>query len=306
MTAAPSHRHEALLYASDDEFVTSCARFARTREPLIVVVSDAHAAALRRALPTAAPVTFLSPALVYERPAQAIRSYRDMFARHVAGGAGTIRLLGEPGPAVLGAAWDWWARYESAVNYAYDEFPLRHLCAYDVRTTPAGVLTDVARTHPWLTLPTGDPAPSRDYTEPTAYLSENRPLSPDPLQRAAPRAELADPTPAQARQAVRDADPGLGVEVIDDLVVAVSEAVTNALRHGRPPVRLRVWTAPTRLVVTVTDAGPGPKDPFAGLLPAAERATGGRGLWITHQACSHVSFARDREGWTIRLVAGQE
>ena len=51
---------------------------------------------------------------------------------------------------------------------------------------------------------------------------------------------------------------------IDSLVLGVSEAVTNALIHGRRPVRFRLWLAPDRIVATVTDRGDGPADPFAG------------------------------------------
>jgi anti-sigma regulatory factor (Ser/Thr protein kinase) len=70
------------------------------------------------------------------------------------------------------------------------------------------------------------------------------------------------------------------------------------------PARMRLWRAPDRLVVTVTDAGGGPRDPFAGLLPAGSGADGGLGLWIVHQSCSHVAMYRDPTGFTIRLTAG--
>jgi anti-sigma regulatory factor (Ser/Thr protein kinase) len=69
---------------------------------------------------------------------------------------------------------------------------------------------------------------------------------------------------------------------------------------------MRVWSGGDRLVVTVSDTGTGPKDPFAGLLPASDSdsAVGGRGLWITHQSVNHVSTARSPDGYTIRMVAG--
>ncbi|MDG4801890.1 ATP-binding protein [Micromonospora sp. WMMD980] len=86
--------------------------------------------------------------------------------------------------------------------------------------------------------------------------------------------------------------------------MAVSEVVGNALRHGTPPVRLRLWSAPDRIVVAVHDRGPGPKDPYAGLLPAGDGTEGGLGLWITHQSCDHVTHHRDADGFTIRLTAG--
>ena len=91
---------------------------------------------------------------------------------------------------------------------------------------------------------------------------------------------------------------------LDDLIVAVSEVVTNAHRYGHGPVGLRIWAGADRIVVTVVDAGSGPADPFAGFLPVNSEASAGLGLWITHQACSHVRMHRGPNGFTIRLTAG--
>ena len=98
--------------------------------------------------------------------------------------------------------------------------------------------------------------------------------------------------------------PQLDATAIEDLVFAVSEAVTNAVAHGRPPVRFRLWTAPDRIVATVTDRGDGPADPFVGLLPVTDSCSAGLGLWLTHQLCSHVTLHTTDEGFTIRLVVG--
>lgn len=91
---------------------------------------------------------------------------------------------------------------------------------------------------------------------------------------------------------------------VEDLMVSVSEVVTNALRHGRPPVRLRAWSDTDHVVVTCHDTGTGPTDPFAGLLPAPDREIGGLGLWLTHQLCTHVALHHDDTGFTVRLTAG--
>ena len=80
--------------------------------------------------------------------------------------------------------------------------------------------------------------------------------------------------------------------------------VPNALTHGRPPVRFRLWSAPDRIVATVTDRGDGPADPFAGLLPVSDTCSAGLGLWLTHQLCSHVTLDTTDDGFTIRLIVG--
>ncbi len=129
----------------------------------------------------------------------------------------------------------------------------------------------------------------------------------DEVPRASVNAvgELTDPRPSAARRAVTDFDKtDLPDAEIDDLVLAVSEIVGNALRYGRSPARMRIWADAEHTVVTVHDTGEGPGDPFAGLLPAA-RDIGGRGLWITHQACSQVALHRDGTGFTVRLTAGR-
>jgi anti-sigma regulatory factor (Ser/Thr protein kinase) len=264
-----------------------------------------------------------------------IRSNRDLFTAHVTDGASRIRVASEvPHPGV-GAPWNGWARYEAAINHAYAEFPLWGLCAYDTRITPGRVLDEVARTHPYLATADGHRVNPR-YQDPAEFLTQ-RPLSQADLVETASRPiiDLTDPTPAAARDAVhtasrirpdtvrsdrtalssaqveapqpappRRASPQLDPTDIEHLVFAVSEAVTNALIHGRPPVRFRLWTAPDRVVATVTDRGDGPTDPFAGLLPVTDTSSGGLGLWLTHQLCSHVTLDTTDDGFTIRLVVG--
>ncbi|MFB9235874.1 anti-sigma factor RsbA family regulatory protein [Plantactinospora siamensis] len=306
--AAAGHRghyHAALCYDSDPDLLAVVLPFLldgmAAGEPVVVALRDRTAALVRAALPADGPVSYLDP---YSRPTAVIRSYREMLAGHVAAGAAQVRVVGEMPASAFGATWDWWARYEAATNHAYDEFPLWSLCAFDTRVTPAAVLDDVARTHPWTALPGGRHTPNGTYTEPAAFLAEDRPMLLDPAQRTGPAVELADPTPAQARAALRRVDPGLPADDVDDLIVAVSEVVTNALRHGRPPVLSRVWTTPDRIVVTVSDGGTGPRDLFVGLLPTRGPGAGGLGLWITHQSCSHVTQQRGPDDYTLRLTAG--
>ncbi|MEO3776466.1 sensor histidine kinase [Micromonospora sp. B11E3] len=304
------HYHEAACYGSDEELLAIAVPFllggVAAGEPTVVALGARNAALVRAALPADSGVTFLPGDGVYARPTAAIRSYRDLLASYVKQGAGQIRIIGEVPPVGLGATWDWWARYESAVNHAYDEFPLWSMCAYDTRTTPAHVLDDVARTHPRHVMPDGRHVPSPAYLEPAAYLLEDRPAPADPLQTAPPDVDLTSPTAAQARAAVHGAARGrLPADDVQDLVVAVSETVSNALRHGRPPVRMRLWVGADRVVVTVSDGGHGPQDPFAGLLPAGDGVVvGGLGLWIAHQSCNHVTSHRGPDGFTVRLTAG--
>jgi anti-sigma regulatory factor (Ser/Thr protein kinase) len=120
--------------------------------------------------------------------------------------------------------------------------------------------------------------------------------------------ELTEPSPAAARATVTGytQHSGLTVAEIEGLILASSEAVANAIVHGRRPIVLRLWVQPNRVTVTVTDTGTGPSDPFVGLLPAGhpdpQLDGSGLGLWISHQLVD-VTHRRHPGGYTIRMTA---
>lgn len=127
----------------------------------------------------------------------------------------------------------------------------------------------------------------------------------DSLEHTPPVMELHDPAPAEARDAVQGLAAGrLDGDTVADLVLAVDEATTNALVHGRPPTRIRVWVDADRVVVHVRDRGPGPASPLAGLVPAHSVTGAGLGMWLTHQLDLDVALLRSAEGFTVRLRAG--
>jgi anti-sigma regulatory factor (Ser/Thr protein kinase) len=300
--------HQTAFYGSDEEFLAIVLPFVRggaeAGEPTLVTLGERNAALVRSALPRgAAGVTYLPGADQYARPASAIRSYREMLAGHAAGGAAQVRIVGDVPHPGTGARWDRWARYEAAVNRAFAEFPLWGLCPYDTRTAPAAVLADVAATHPLIATADGEHLANPRFTDPDPFLADR--LSCGPLPDTDPATlDVTGVTPAAARRAVRRvvAASALDDERADDLVLAVSEAVNNAHHHGVPPARLRIWDRGHRVVAAVTDGGPGPRDPYVGLLPTTETASAGLGLWMAHQMCSEVSLHRGPDGFTLRVV----
>jgi anti-sigma regulatory factor (Ser/Thr protein kinase) len=300
--------HQAFCHSSDDEVLAVAVPFLRAGllagEPTVVSLEPRRAELIYEAVPDSAGLTFVPAGDLYARPASVIKAYRKRMVDYVAAGAAGIRIIGELPPVAFGYSWDWWARYESAVNHAYAEFPVRTLCAYDTRIVPPHVLDDVRRTHPLVTGTGG--VSTAAYIEPRAFLTAPWPVPPHPVQLRPPQVDLVDPEPSAARRAVTEANrTALAPDALDDLVLSVSEVVTNAHRHGRGPVRMRLWSDASHAVVTVQDTGSGPADPFAGLLPAPDRATGGLGLWLAHQLCEHVAMVRDEDGFTVRLTAGR-
>jgi anti-sigma regulatory factor (Ser/Thr protein kinase) len=334
--------HEAVLYDSDEEFLGVVVPFlqegAAVGEPCPVALGSSATGLVRAAVANTTGLSLLDDR--YDRPVSVMRSKRELFTAHLTDGASQIRVAIEAPHPDVGGPWDGCARYEAAINRAYAEFPLWGLCADDTRITPGPVLDDVARTHPHLGSGDG-PRVNPRYQDPAEFLTQRPPSRGDPVETASsPVIDLMDPTPAAARDAVLTAGmirldtvrpdpiapdtfqveapqpttpqpampqrdiPQLDATDIEHLVFAVSEAVTNAVTHGRPLVRFRLWTAPDRIVGTVTDRGDGPADPFVGLLPVTDSCSAGLGLWLTHQLCSHVTLDTTDEGFTIRLVVG--
>jgi anti-sigma regulatory factor (Ser/Thr protein kinase) len=297
--------HETAFYGTDDDFLAHTVPFLenglRAGEPSVVACAEHNTALLRGALGRTS-VIYRPGADQYSRPCDAITTYRDLFREHTADGAQRMRVVGDVPHPGTGAPWDWWARYEAAANRVFAEFPVWGLCPYDTRTTPAEVLADVVRTHPNIAT-----APSAHEVNP-AYVEglAGSPQRPDALEENAPLVELVDASAGTVREAVGTAIDGLaiGEDAAHDVVYAASEIVTNGLTHGVAPVRFRLWADTSRVVVAVSDQGPGPSDPLAGLVPTTETRSAGLGLWILHRTCDYVSMGRDADGFTVRVSVG--
>ena len=98
------------------------------------------------------------------------------------------------------------------------------------------------------------------------------------------------------------------LEDVDDVVVAevllaLDEAVSNAIRHGSragDPVEVSVDSDSGWLEMSVRDGGPTPRLPRLPAEPPPALQTGGRGLWLILQLVDEVRLQRIDEG--TRLV----
>jgi anti-sigma regulatory factor (Ser/Thr protein kinase) len=114
------------------------------------------------------------------------------------------------------------------------------------------------------------PAPDDDVA---ILVATARPRERGPVALSLPSVETSVEA---ARRAVSTAleDAGVDEEVRCDALLLVSELVTNAIRHGSPPVELRVRCDDACLIITVSDgstAAPAPR-------PLDPHTLGGRGL----------------------------
>jgi anti-sigma regulatory factor (Ser/Thr protein kinase) len=302
--------HELVTYDSDAELLDAVVPFledgAAAGEPTYASLPDREAALVRHAAPRSADVAFVPP-LSQQRPATILKGLAAMFDDALAAGVEQVRVVNTVPHPGLDAPWDGWCRYEAVVNHLFRDLPVWGMCLYDRRITPPRVLRDVERTHTHLHGAT-DHRPNPRYQDPASFLRSLPPPGPDVFEARTPTVDVPDPVPATARRAVREVAQGTGLtdDEVDELLVATSEAVTNAHLHGRAPVRLRAWAGRERVLVTVNDAGEGPTDPYAGLVPrpSAMDGGGGYGLWIMHQLLA-VTHARRADGYTVSMVAGR-
>jgi anti-sigma regulatory factor (Ser/Thr protein kinase) len=93
---------------------------------------------------------------------------------------------------------------------------------------------------------------------------------------------------------------GLSPTRTDDLVLAVSEIATNAIRHGGGSGMLTMTPRADGVSVEVCDCGPGLPALAPDELPAPT-SIGGRGLGIVRRVCRGLSIASSEHGVAVRF-----
>ena len=307
---ARGHRHDALLYDSAAELTAAAVPFLleglAAGEAAVIAASDQTAATLREALDDDPRVQVLERSAVYcERTPTAITAFRRLAEQHAAEGTGRIRIVGEVDFGATERDWLEWQRYEAVINDALATWPLWGLCVFDTQLLPDQVLDSAVRTHPYLVTPEGR-GPNPLFGDPGRYL-RLLPIPREPLEETPPRLAAVDVADfISLRHTVAGELAGVDAprEVLEDFLLAMDEMTSNAVRHGQPPVDLRLWITSDRVVCTITDRGPGWGDPFAGYGPAHgdDLSRGGMGLWLARQLCDHVDIFAGTEDMTVRLT----
>jgi PAS domain S-box-containing protein len=97
---------------------------------------------------------------------------------------------------------------------------------------------------------------------------------------------------------------GVAEDVIDDVVLAVDEAMTNAVRHSgaRDNLQVSLWFEDRDLRVLVRDDGHGfPVESFDPERTPEPLATGGRGLFLIAQVADELELVTD-PGLEVRML----
>jgi serine/threonine-protein kinase RsbW len=92
--------------------------------------------------------------------------------------------------------------------------------------------------------------------------------------------------------------------VLADVLLALDEAVSNAIRHGSrggEPVQVSVERDGEWVEMTVRDAGPTPRLPRLPAEPPPVLQTGGRGLWLILQLVDEVRLQRVGGGTRLTM-----
>ncbi|KOT69909.1 sensor histidine kinase [Streptomyces rimosus] len=298
------HAHHLLLYGGDEQFLAAALPFTRdglaAGEPVFIATSRYNTALLKQHLgPQAEQVSF-APAHWHRTPAQALLAFHDQ-ARTF---QGPSRVLGEPPWAGLSddQAREW-IRYECLLTLALASTGAWHLCPYDTRTLPDGVLHAAQLTHPALTTGTAHrPNPAHIAPEEFSAACDSVPL-PGPPAHCEPfrfdgpqhLAQLREFTARLARTAA------LAPDRIDSLLICVDQAATTAVHHGAGGGHCRIWTTTDEILCEVTDPHGTLNTALAGYLPPATAHLDGRGLWIIRQLSDATDIRSNTNGTTIRI-----
>ncbi|MCU1496118.1 MAG: anti-sigma regulatory factor [Acidimicrobiales bacterium] len=297
--------HEAMLYASDREYVTHTAEFIEEGldqgESVLVAVPRVKLRLLEPRFEGSAPggLRFVAMEAMGRNPAWIIPAWSD-FARPHAQAGRAARGIGEPVWSSRSAEQlVECGRHESLINLAFAEIAgFTLLCPYDVSSLDDDTLTEAHRNHPQVSR-------SGVTTASVTYRSRIPTWLDSPLSPVPGDAEVFVFDGASIR-VVREAaglladSLGMSQDRIGDFQVAVAEAVSNSLRHGGGSGQAALWTEQGDLRCEVRDAGR-IADPLAGRVKPAVDQIGGRGLWLMTQLCDLVQIRALPHGQVVRM-----
>lgn len=293
--------HLALFYGAEEAYVEGVLAFAagavEAGDPLAVAVPGGKGKLLEGHLRElgAEPEIFDMVELGHN-PARIIPAVEAMRSRHQ---GRRLHYVGEPiwagrTPEEIREA----TRHEALINLAWPQTDIRMLCPYDELGLDAAVLEDARRTHPHL-IKAGRTSASPDFHGPLVPAASEHPLSQPPADAAVLPFGLQNLGRARALVGARAAGAGLEADHVSDLVLAINELMTNAIRHAGGHGVLSMWATASSMVCQIEDAGH-ITDPLAGRRAPVSDRPGGVGLWAANQLCDLVEIRSGAGGTTVR------
>jgi len=300
-------KHRALFYEDPGDFVDAVGAFARdglgAGDHVLAALTGQKRRWIEEELGDEADaIEFLDAGPLYERHGVMFRQMLGSLAHHEQPDQRRLRVVAEQALALRepADARDY-MRYEAAANVLYDRYDVAVLCPFDASRLPEELLEAALETHPEV-LDAGATRRNERFVDPRAFLRRRAQIPGAPADVAPQRIERAeDIAVLRAIVAAQGRAAGLNRLAVEELALAVSEVVTNALVHGRAPRHVWTYVADGRFVCRLEDGGSGLRDPLAGYFPPDPRSLGGRGLWLARQLCDVVEIASDAEGTIVAL-----
>lgn len=310
--AHQGYRHVGHVLHPDQDVTRAVApvlrRAVAAGEPVVIACPEQVARELVTALQGAGHVHVAPTQRVDGRPPAVLAKIAGLVDECAPGRGRRLHLVTGPGgpdadPAV-------WVQTEALLNHVLAERPVDHVCLLNATADDGPDVEAVARaTHPWLLTEEGI-VRSPDFRAPDELLREvQRASVPDPLEETEPTLALVDLDDMRAlRRALNQALAAstLSPDAAQDFVLAIDEVAANASEHGVPPVDVRLWCTPERLLCAVTDRGTAFDDPLVGYGPAhGDMAVGGMGLWLARRSVDSLTATpadESGDGCTVRLV----
>ena len=303
------YRHVGYVMNDREDVATLVGPFLQSAlaagEPVVLACPDAMTAALTAVLGSHQQVHVVPAEPQADRPPAALAAMADLIDRDLPGDGRRLHLVTGPGRQDDASAW---LQTEALLNHVLAERPVDHLCLMAAGET-ADTAAAARATHPWLLTAEGL-VPSPGYRAPADLLrDEQRAGQPDPLEATEPTLAMVDLDDMRVlRRALNRvlADSALSADAAQDFVLAIDEVTANAAEHGVPPVDVRLWCTPERLLCAITDHGTCFDDPLVGYGPAhGDMAVGGMGLWLARRSVDSLTASpadESGDGCTVRLV----
>ncbi len=298
-------KHIGLFYEDPDDLLRCSREFIREgqerNEPILVAQPPAQLHRLASSLGGAEKGVALVDMSVAGRNPGRILPWvmHDFVMRHP---GQTVRIIGEPvWPGRSATAYPACVQHEALVNVVLGNLDLTMLCPYDASSLPPEALDDASRTHPLVAYGTGPVAPCEEFNHARLARLLNQPLERPPdgaLEQIFGWSDLSWLRQLVGTQAHR---AGLTAAQVAGLQLAVTEAATNAVRHGGGAGTLRMWLDNGHLVLDVNSAKAFP-DLSAGRLRPAPDSPGGRGLALINHVCDLVRWSyQPGQGTSVRM-----
>jgi anti-sigma regulatory factor (Ser/Thr protein kinase) len=296
--------HLALFYRDDAEYLDGVIGFIEPAlaagAPVAAALPSAKGALLRERLDGSAErIEILDMGELGRNPSRIIPAVESMLVGHE---GKLLHYVGEPiWPGRSREEIREATRHEALINLAWPGAQIRVLCPYDASALDPAVLADAERTHPRV-IRSGKESESPAYVGPAMPPGCDQQLSAPPPDASRVRFGLKDLFRIRALVSERARGAGFAADRVADLVLAVNELATNAIKHGGGDGTLHLWNRPGRMVCQVKDAGQ-ISDPLAGHRAPVHDGTGGIGLWTVNQLCDLVEVRTGRAGTTVRVHA---